>query len=200
MSKVICGISMSLDGFVAGPNQSEEKPFGDMAENLLHEWMFKPGEAEKHQAEIDYLLDAGAFIMGRNMFGPRGDKYDQTWQGWWGPNPPYHAPVFVLTHRPRASITMEGGTVFHFVTDGPESAFRQAQAAAGDKNILIAGGANTANQFLEARILDELWLFIAPVTVGAGSRLFDGVPDLRLKPIQISGTEIVSKIKYQVLK
>jgi dihydrofolate reductase len=149
---------------------------------------------------IDYLLDAGAFIMGHNMFSPRGEKYVQTWKGWWGPNPPYHAPVFVLTHTPRDSVEMEGGTTFHFVTDGPESAFRQAKAAAGDKNILIAGGANVVNQFLEAGILDELWLHIAPVTIGAGARLFEGVSRLHLKPIEISGTEMVTHIKYQLLK
>jgi dihydrofolate reductase len=200
MSKVMCGMAMSLDGFVAGPNQSEEKPFGDISENLLHEWMFKPGEAEKHKEEIDYLVDAGAFIMGRNMFGPSGEKYEQTWKGWWGPNPPYHAPVFVLTHIPRESFEMEGGTIFHFVTDGPESAFRQAKEVAMDKNILIAGGANVVNQFLKAGIIDELWLHIAPVTIGAGARLFEGVSNLRLKPIKLGGTEMVTHIKYQVLK
>jgi dihydrofolate reductase len=138
MNKVICGISMSVDGFVAGPNMSEQKPFGDLPENvlrrgmsgapegILHRWMFK--EPEKHKAELAELNSvAGAYIMGRNMYGPIGQKYDETWKGWWGDNPPFHVPVFVLTHKPRELIEMEGGTTFNFVTDGIKSALEQAQ-------------------------------------------------------------------------
>ncbi len=200
MSKVICGISMSLDGFVAGQNQSEEHPFGDIPTEFLHEWMFTPGESDKHKEEIDYLVSAGAFIMGRNMFGPKGEEYEKTWKGWWGSNPPYHAPVFVLTDTPRDPIKMEGGTSFHFVTDGIESALKQAKEVAGDKDVCIAGGANAVNQFLAAGLIDELWLHIVPVTIGAGARLLEGMPRLRFKPIKIGGTDMVTHIKYQVLR
>lgn len=199
MGKVICGMSMSLDGFVAGQNQSEEHPFGDIPDDFLHQWMFTPGEMEKHTEEIAQLVAGGAFIMGRNMFGPKGEKYEKTWKGWWGSNPPYHAPVFVLTRTPRESFEMEGGTSFHFVTDGLESAFKQAKEAAGDKDICIAGGASVVNQCLAAGLIDELWLHIAPVTIGAGARLFENVPRLRLKPLKVSSTEMVTHIKYQVL-
>jgi dihydrofolate reductase len=198
MSKVACSISMSLDGFVAGPNQTYESPFGDIPEDLLHHWMFD--EPEKHRAELDALTDAGAFIMGSNMYSPKVKRDSADWKGWWGDNPPYHAPVFVLSKNQREPIPMEGGTTFHFVHDGIESALAQAKAAAGDKTIAIAGGANTVNQFLAAGLLDELWLHIAPVTIGSGARLFEGVPDLKLEPIAISGNNIVTHIRYRVVK
>lgn len=199
MSKVICGISMSVDGFVAGVNLTEEKPFGDMPDGILHRWMFE--EPEKHQAELNELnAVAGAYIMGRNMFGPSGEDYDKTWTGWWGDNPPYHAPVFVLTHRAREPIPMEGGTTFHFVSDGIQSALEQARAVAGDKPVAIAGGANVVNQYLRAGIVDEIWQHIVPCTIGQGSRLFENVPDLRMKPISLSGTDLVTHIKYRILK
>lgn len=198
MGKVICGISMSIDGFVAGSNMTEEKPFGDMPTDLLHRWMFE--EPEKHEAEITHInATAGAYIMGRNMFGPKGDKYDESWQGWWGENPPYHAPVFVLTHKPREQIQMQGGTTFTFVTDGIRSALQQAQVAAGEKPVAIAGGANVVNQFLAAGLIDELWLHIAPLTVGSGQRLFEGVPKLRMEVISTGGSELVTHIKYRVI-
>lgn len=198
MSKVICGIAMSLDGFVAGVNMTEEKPFGDIAPEVLHRWMFD--EPEKHQAEHDHLLSAGAYIMGRNMYGPAGDSYDQTWKGWWGDEPPYHAPVFVLTHRAREPIPMAGGTTFHFVTEGIHAAMEQARQAAGDKPVAIAGGAHTVNQYLAAGMVDELWLHIAPVTIGHGQRLFENVPSLRMEPLSVGGTELVTHIKYRILK
>ncbi len=198
MNKVTCGISMSLDAFVAGPNQSFEKPFGDMPEDLLHHWMFD--EPEKHQAELDALTDAGAFIMGSNMFGPK-DRRDATdWKGWWGGNPPYHAPVFVLSKNKRDPIDMEGGTKFIFVTDGIESALSQAKEVAGERNVAIAGGANTANQYLAAGLIDELWLHIAPVTVGRGARLFENVPNFHMEPESCSGTTLVTHIKYRAIK
>jgi len=198
MNKVTCGISMSLDAFVAGPNQSFEKPFGDMPEDLLHHWMFD--EPEKHQAELDALTDAGAFIMGSNMFGPK-DRRDATdWKGWWGDNPPYHAPVFVLSKNKRDPIDMEGGTKFIFVTDGIESALSQAKEVAGERNVAIAGGANTANQYLAAGLIDELWLHIAPVTVGRGARLFENVPNFHMEPESCSGTTLVTHIKYRAIK
>lgn len=198
MSKVIAGIAMSIDGFVAGPNQNEQKPFGDMEEDLLHHWMFD--EPEQHKAELDELLAAGAHIMGRNMYGPAGESYDKTWKGWWGDEPPYHAPVFVLTHRAREPIPMQGGTTFHFVTEGIHKALELARQAAGDQPVAIAGGADVINQYLAARLIDELWLHVAPVTVGRGARLFDNVPDLRMEPLSVSGTKLVTHIKYRILK
>jgi dihydrofolate reductase len=198
MNKVICGASLSLDGFVAGLNETEQHPFGDISPELLHAWMFK--EPEKHQAEKAYLSSvAGAYIMGWNMFAPPDLDDGREWKGWWGPEPPYHAPVFVLTHRDRRPIPMEGGTTFHFVSGGIESALKQAQKAAGDKPVLIAGGANTVNQYLAARLIDELWLHFAPVTIGQGQRLFEGVPNLRLEPIEWGGTKLVTSIKYRVI-
>lgn len=192
---------MSLDGFVAGPNQRLDSPFGDIDENILHRWMFDQTDQPVHKTEmLNYLVDAGAFIMGSNMFVPK-EKYDDpTWKGWWGDNPPYHAPVFVLSEKPRESIPMDGGTTFHFVTDGIESALKQAKAAAGDRNIAIAGGANTVNQYLAAGVIDELWLHIAPTTIGSGARLFEGVPNLKLEPMEIGGTKLVTHIRYKVLK
>ena len=198
MNKVTCGIAMSLDAFVAGPNQSFEKPFGDIPENLLHHWMFD--EPEKHQAELDALLDAGAFIMGSNMFGPKEKRGSIDWKGWWGENPPYHAPVFVLSENRRDPIVMEGGTTFIFIPDGIEAALSAAKEVAGERTIAIAGGANTVNQYLSAGLLDELWLHIVPVTIGSGARLFEGVPDIELEPIEISGTKLVTHIRYRVIK
>ena len=197
MSNVTCGITMSLDGFVAGPNQSLKNPMGDIPENLLHHWMF---DEDGNQQMLDYLVDADAYIMGTNMFMPPDMHEDPEWKGWWGDNPPYHGPVFVLSKKPRKSIVMEGGTTFHFVTDGIESAFKQAQEAAGDGTIAVAGGANTVNQCLAAGLIDELWLHIAPVTVGSGARLFEGVPDLRLEPVETSGTRLATHVRYKVLK
>jgi len=189
---------MSLDAFVAGPNQSFEKPFGDIPENLLHHWMFD--EPEKHQAELDALLDAGAFIMGSNMFGPKEKRESNDWKGWWGDNPPYHAPVFVLSENQRDSLAMEGGTTFIFIPDGIEAALSRAQEVAGERTIAIAGGAHTINQYLSAGFIDELWLHIVPVTIGSGARLFEGVPDIALEPFEISGTKLVTHIRYRVVK
>jgi len=188
---------MSLDGFVAGPNQSLKNPMGDIPENLLHHWMF---DEDGNQQMLDYLVDADAYIMGTNMFMPPDMHEDPEWKGWWGDNPPYHGPVFVLSKKPREPIVMEGGTTFHFVTDGIESAFKQAQEAAGEGTIAVAGGANTVNQCLAAGLIDELWLHIAPVTIGSGARLFEGVPDLRLEPVETSGTRLATHIRYKVLK
>ncbi|MDB5182737.1 MAG: Dihydrofolate reductase [Candidatus Saccharibacteria bacterium] len=174
-----------------------EKPMGDMTENILHRWMFE--EPEKHEAELATLTSAGAFIMGRNMFGPKNLQNDPEWKGWWGDNPPYHGPVFVLSYSEREPITMEGGTTFTFVTDGIEEAFRLAKEAAGDKDIAISGGANTINQYLAAGLIDELWLHIAPAFVGKGQRLFLDMPEgLHLKPVEARTTELVTHIKYSV--
>lgn len=200
MSKVTAGLTISLDGFGAGVNQTFEHPFGDNFEaDLLDRWMFAEPEKQQHTKEIAAILDAGAFIMGSNMFGPQDRRHLPAWKGWWGENPPYHAPVFVLSHTHREPIEMEGGTTFTFVTDGIESALQQAQAAAGNQNVKIMGGASTINQYLAAGLIDELWLHLVPVTVGAGSRLFDGVPDLHLEPIEVSGTKVVTHLRYKVL-
>ncbi|MEV6153768.1 dihydrofolate reductase family protein [Nonomuraea sp. NPDC052129] len=199
MSKVTCDIAMSLDGFVAGPNQSLEKPLGEGAEERLHRWMFD--EPEAHAAVIEGITAAGAFIMGRNMFGPSRDAWDMDWKGWWGDEPPYHAPVFVLTHHPREPLPMQGGTVFNFVTEGIEAALAQAREAAGDRDVAIAGGAQTVNQYLAAGLIDELRLHVAPVILGRGERLFDGVGDTNLEPAgEVSGTGLVTHLTYRVLR
>jgi dihydrofolate reductase len=196
MNKVTCGVTMSLDGFIAGDEMTLENPFGHIPPELLMRWMFD--EPEKHEAEIKSLTEAGAFIMGSNMFGPKDLRMDSSWKGWWGDNPLYHAPVFVLSHTHRDPITMEGGTTFNFVTDGIESAFKQAEATAGSKDIAIAGGANVINQYLRAGLIDELWLHIAPVTIGHGQKLFLDTSAIHLKPLEVRTTDLVTHIKYAV--
>ncbi|ASN19492.1 dihydrofolate reductase family protein [Arthrobacter sp. YN] len=196
MSRVTCDLTVSLDGFVAGPNQSLDKPLGERGESL-HRWQFE--EREASAAEIAGILEAGAYIMGRNMFaGPGSGPWDQEWRGWWGEEPPYHAPVFVLTHHQREPLAMEGGTTFHFVTDGIESALAQAREAAGDRDVAIAGGAQTARQYLSAGLMDELRLHISPVILGDGERLLDGVGDVTLEPIEARGTGLVTHVRYRV--
>lgn len=199
--KVTSGITMSLDGFTAGLNQTFKKPFGDnFSSDLLDSWMFAEPEKHKHKKEIEAILDAGAFIMGSNMFGPKDRKESPKWKGWWGDDPPYNAPVFVLSHKERDPIVMKGGTTFFFVTDGIKPALSKAKEAAQGRNVKIMGGANTLNQYLAAGLIDELLLHIAPVTVGAGTRLFEGVPNLNLEPIEVSGTSVVTHIRYKVSK
>ncbi len=212
MSKLRLGITMSLDGYVAGPDQSEENPLG-VGGMELHQWFF-PLEAfrEMHGEEggahnassavvEERRTNIGATIMGRNMFGPvRRAWPDESWRGWWGEDPPYHHPVFVLTHYPREPLQMEGGTTFHFVDDGIESALAQAQDAAGGRDIWLAGGASVVNQYLEARLVDEIDVSIAPVILGAGARLFDGLErgQLTLKQIRAVDAPGVTHIKYEV--
>jgi dihydrofolate reductase len=200
-TKVTSGVGITLDGFTAGVNQSFDNPFGDNFDpDLLQRWMWAEPEKHKHKKEIDAILNAGAFIIGSNMFGPKDRRNKPEWKGWWGDNPPYHAPVFVLSHTKREPIKMEGGTTFFFVTDGIQSALSQAKKAAGNQDVKIMGGANTINQYLAAGLIDELWLHIAPVTIGAGTRLFEGVPGLKLEPMEISGTNVVTHIRYRVIK
>jgi dihydrofolate reductase len=194
MSRVTCDLTISLDGFVAGPNQSPADPLGDGGE-LLHRWMFE--EPGPNAAEIEGILAAGAFIMGRNMFAGPG-AWAEEWRGWWGDDPPYHAPVFVLTHHPREPVLMQGGTTFNFVADGIESALAQAREAAGSRDVAIAGGAQTARQYLSAGLIDELRLHIAPIVLGAGERLLDGVGNLRLEPTEVSGSRLVTHVRYRV--
>jgi dihydrofolate reductase len=191
---VTCGITVSVDGFAAGPRQSREDPLGEGGERL-HRWMFEQPDA--NAAEIAALTSARAYIMGRNMFGPDRGAWDEGWRGWWGEEPPYHAPVFVLGHRPRDPLTMQGGTTFTFVTGGIEAALARAREAAGQGQVSIAGGAATVNQYLAAGLIDELWLHIAPITLGAGERLFDGV-DLALEPVAARNTDLVTHVRYRV--
>ncbi len=161
MSTVTCHIAMSLDGYVSGRGQSRDAPFGD-AGTRLHEWLFEIGEPgrESDAAVIEEVgQGVGAQIMGRKMFGGVDGSWDETWTGWWGEDPPYHVPVFVLSHHERAPLPMEGGTTFTFVTDGIESALAQARAAAGDQDVAVAGGASTVNQYLAAGLVDEIYVY-----------------------------------------
>ena len=151
-----------------------------------------------NEAEIAAITAAGAFIMGRNMFSPGRGEWDLDWTGWWGEDPPYHAPVFVLTHHAREPLTMKGGTTFIFVTDGIRSALDQARAAAGDADVAVAGGATTINQYLAARLIDELRLHIVPLVLGSGERLFDGVAELELEQVSARQTELVTHLTYRV--
>ncbi|SDK69184.1 Dihydrofolate reductase [Arthrobacter sp. ok362] len=196
MSRVTCDLTISLDGFVAGPNQSLADPLGEGGE-LLHRWQFE--EPESNTDALKGILAAGAYIMGRNMFAGPG-RWDEDWRGWWGEEPPYHAPVFVLTHHPRKPLEMQGGTTFNFVTDGIESALTQARAAAGNKDVAIAGGAQAARQYLSAGLIDELRLHIAPIVLGAGERLLEGVTNLNLEPTEVSGTRLVTHVRYRVIR
>ena len=187
MSKIKFTLSMSVDGFVAGPGQSLENPLGERGTEL-HEWVFATrsfrqthgGEGGETGLDDDHGANwnrnVGATIMGRNMFGPvRGDWGDESWRGWWGEDPPYHNDVFVLTHHGREPLPMQGGTTFHFVTDGIDAALERARAAAGDRDVAVAGGCSTVQQYLRAGLIDQFELHIAPVLLGRGERLFDGV-------------------------
>jgi dihydrofolate reductase len=196
VSLVSCDIAISLDGFVAGPAQSLAEPLGQGVGDRLHRWMFEQPEA--NAAELAQVTSAGAYVMGRNMFGPSRGAWDISWRGWWGDDPPYHAPVFVLTHYDRAPLTMQGGTTFTFVTDGVTSALEQAREAAGDQHVAVAGGAATVNQVLEAGQLDELRLHLVPCTLGAGERLFEGVGSLDLEQVAARQTELVTHVTYRL--
>jgi dihydrofolate reductase len=191
-------MAMSVDGFVAGPNQRVDAPFGDGLEGRLHRWMFD--QPDEHAAELAGMTGAGAYIMGRNMFGPGRGDWDLGWTGWWGDEPPYHAPVFVLTHHPRESLPMQGGTTFYFVTEGAEAALERARDAAGDADVAIAGGAATVNQYLALGAIDELRLHVAPVVLGAGERMFDGVGNVDLQPVSSRGTDLVTHLTYRVMR
>jgi len=194
---VTCNLSISADGFVAGPNQNRDNPLGDSG-TRLHEWHIELRPDD--QAVLDEWQNSpGAYIMGRNMFGPIRGEWDLDWTGWWGDEPPYHAPVFVLTHHPREPLPMAGGTTFHFVTEGIEAALEQAKAAAGAKPVEIAGGASTVNAYLQAGAIDDLHLHISPLLLGAGERLFDGVsPELKLEPVHVQTSPAVTHIRYRV--
>jgi dihydrofolate reductase len=199
MTRVTSQLSVSLDGYAAGPDQSRDEPLGKGGREL-HRWHI--GEGPRHEADEaasrSILEGNGAYVMGRNMFGPIRGEWEGDWRGWWGEEPPYHAPVFVLTHYAREPLEMAGGTTFHFVTGGIEDALEQARAAAGDADVNVAGGASTVNQFLAAGLIDELTLHVSPVLLHGGERLFEGVGDVRLEPVELSGSPAATHVRYRV--
>ena len=203
-------ISISLDGFVAGPNQSEEDPLGEGGMRL-HEWAVgleawrrehghEGGDVNASTAVVERAVEnVGAVIMGRNMFGGGPGEWGD-WNGWWGDDPPFHAPVYVLTHHAREPLEMQGGTTFHFVTDGIEAALARAREAAGGRDVSLAGGASVAQQYLRAGLLDELQLNVVPVLLGDGERLFDGVAgaDIALEQTEVIEAPGVTHLTYSV--
>jgi dihydrofolate reductase len=188
MSKVrVAGFSVSVDGFGAGPEQSLNDPLGKRGPEMF-QWFFHTRTFRAMMGKDDgstgidedyasrAMANFGAFILGRNMFGPiRGEWPDDAWKGWWGPNPPYHAPTYILTHYPREPLVMEGGTTFHFVTGGIHEALDQAKAAAGDKDVKIGGGVATVRQYLQAGLIDELHFAVSPIVLGKGEAMFAGI-------------------------
>ncbi len=214
MAELKCQISVSLDGFAAGPNQSEENPLGEGGEGL-HEWVVKlsawrrvhgrEGGESNASSEIveESLRGIGAGLMGRNMFGGGpGPWGDDPWTGWWGEDPPFQMPVFVLTHHDREPLEMRNGTTFHFVSDGIESALDQAKEAAGGEDVSLGGGAEAIQQYLAAGLLDELQLHVVPILLGGGSRLFDNLAgaDLGLDPVRAIAAPGVTHVKYRLAR
>ncbi len=212
MSKLRLNISMSLDGFVAGPDQSEENPLGVGGENL-HRWVVplrafreahgrEGGEVNASTPVVQgWVENIGATIMGRNMFGGGPGPWDEEpWTGWWGDDPPFHHPVFVLTHHEREPLVMEGGTTFHFVTDGIESALGQAREAAGSKDVSLGGGASAARQYLARGLLDEMEISIVPLLLGGGARLLDELGDAPIELEQVRAVEApgVTHVAYRI--
>ncbi|HEV8152973.1 MAG TPA: dihydrofolate reductase family protein [Solirubrobacteraceae bacterium] len=209
MSSITSNISISLDGFVAGPNQTLEEPLGEGGERL-HEWVLRTaawrrehgreGGEDNADGEVveETLQNVGAYVMGRKMFGGGDGPWDESWRGWWGDDPPFHVPVFVLTHHAREPLEMKGGTTFHFVTDGVEPALEQARAAAAGRDVVVAGGASAINQCLATGLLDELYLHIVPIVLGGGERLLREVGDPKLEPVKVVASPLVTHIKYRV--
>ena len=212
MGKVWFQLTVSLDGYAAGPDQSLENPMG-VGGRQLHPWMFEL-EAGRRMLGLEggvvnastpvleeALNDYGAVVMGRNMFGggPGPWSKDPPWDGWWGEEPPYHTPVFVLTHHAREPLEMKGGTTFHFVTDGIEPAVAQAKAAAGDENVLIGGGPNVVQQALRAGLVDEFEIHLVPVLLGAGERLLADVGNIALEQTSVIEAPGVTHVKYRVV-
>lgn len=211
MTRVTSEISVSLDGYVAGPDQRPEEPLGDGGERL-HDWAVATrGWRAQHDLEggvegvdsdiVARMFDGvGAHVMGRGMFGGGPGPWDPSWHGWWGENPPYHAPTFVVTHHAREPLPMDGGTTFHFVTEGVEAAIERAREAAGpDRDVRVDGGASTINQALAAGLVDELYLHVVPIVLGSGARLLADVgTDLTLEPIEVSGSSAVTHVRYRV--
>ena len=215
MARFFLEISMSLDGFVAGPNATLEQPLGEGGEQL-HEWVFPLASwREPHGLEggetgpdddvmRETLARAGAVVMGRRMFSGGEGSWgaDPNADAWWGDDPPFHMPVFVLTHHAREPVVKEGGTTFHFVTDGIESALEQARAAAGDKDVQLSGGASVAQQYLAAGLLDELNIHVAPILLGGGTSLFGelGTAAPGLKLTKVAGSPVVTHLTYEVAR
>jgi dihydrofolate reductase len=217
MSRFRLQITVTLDGYVAGPNQSVENPLGEGG-NRIHQWVYDlksfreihgdRGGGGETGINDNVLREAfenlGATIMGRNMFGgyPGPWAADNPWRGWWGDNPPYHTPVFVLTHYPRGPLVMDGGTTFFFVTDGIEAALRRAREAAGDKDVALGGGANVFQQYIAAGLLDEIELHVVPVLLGGGERLFENVGEAKatLEQIRVIEGPGVTHVRYRVVK
>jgi dihydrofolate reductase len=208
---VRCQISVSLDGYVAGPNQSPKDPLGEGGEEL-HDWVIATEswrrqhgrDGGERNADSDVVENAsagiGAHIMGRRMFGGGDGAWDESWKGWWGDEPPFHVPVFVLTHHEREPLEMEGGTTFTFVTDGIESALQQAEAAAGNQDVAIAGGASAVQQYLAAGKLDELYLHVVPIILGSGERLLDNIGTPKLEPVEVVASPAVTHLEYRVVR
>ena len=200
MPDTTCHMSISLDGFVAGPDQSLEDPLGKRGLEL-HGWHIgDPRATDADAAAVEWLMrPRGAYVMGRNMFGPvRGEwGVDTAWDGWWGAEPPYHAPVFVLTHHAHDPIEMEGGTTFHFVTDGFDAAYAAAVTAAEGRGVDIAGGASTVRQALRAGVVEELTLDIAPVLLHAGERIFDGLETFGFEPVEVLHSPLATHVRYR---
>ena len=209
---IVHSYTISLDGYGAGPNQSQETPLGEGGEEL-HEWLVETrffhqmGKREGGTTGIDNdlaekgMANIGAYILGRNMFGPiRGPWPDESWRGWWGKNPPYHTPTFVLTHHARAPQEMEGGTTFHFVTDGIHAALDQARSAAGDKDIRLLGGASTIRQYLEAGLVDEMHIAVSPRLLGSGEPLFTGLDLPRLGYRSVKCTPSEKAVHYFIAR
>ncbi|MFE7892797.1 dihydrofolate reductase family protein [Streptomyces sp. NPDC057412] len=198
MTDTTCHMSISLDGFAAGPDQSRDHPLGKRGLEL-HSWHIgDPRATEADETATGWLMrPRGAYVMGRNMFGPIRGEWDEAWEGWWGPEPPYHAPVFVLTRYAHEPIELEGGTTFHFVTEGFDAAYAQALEAADGKGVDIAGGASTVRQALNAGVIDELTLDIAPVLLGSGESLFDGVATFDFDPVEVLHSPLSTHIRYR---
>jgi dihydrofolate reductase len=206
-------VAVSLDGYMAGPDQSKENPIG-VGGMELHRWVLElkawrsmqgqeGGEVNASTLVIEEAQsNVGAYLMGRNMFGGGRGLWpeDPPWNGWWGDDPPYHAPVFVLTHHPRAPLEMQGGTTFHFVTDGADAALDRAREAAGDRDVAIGGGAKAIQQYLVAGQVDEFELHIVPILLGAGERLLESVGDLQLERVRVIDGPGATHLKFRVVR
>lgn len=213
MGKVVADISMSLDGFVAGPNPTHEEPLGKNGESL-HEWVFKllawrephgmsGGETgQDNDVMKEVTANVGAYIMGRKMFSGGSGPWEKDTQadGWWGDTPPFHAPVFILTSHEREQVKKAGGTTFNFITQGIESALSQAKAAAGEKDIQISGGAKAIQQYIKACLLDELQIHVSPILLGGGTRLFENLGDAKLEKIRVIDSPHVTHMKFRLAK
>jgi dihydrofolate reductase len=210
MSMLRSHISLSIDGYIAGPDQDHDNRLG-VGGLRLHRWTFATDSFHelhqtaggRHTPDSEVLRqmfeNVGAYIMGRNMFDPGRGAWDESWRGPWGESPPFHAPVFVLTHYPREPLKMDGSTTFTFVTDGIESALAQALSAADGRDVMVAGGAQAIQQYLAAGLLDELYLHIVQVVLSAGERLLENVGDPTFEPVEVHSSTAVTHVRYRVV-